>query len=274
MSILSKIKENNNIVKISIAVIAAIVIIVGVYAFLDNDSDDKKDTSLENLTIDRDMDIDSVEDVEKVIAYWIDNNPEAIIQSVTKMQQKAVQKQMQDAQKNISKKKDEIFSSSAPSYSPAGYTATIVEFYDYNCGYCKQANKSVQELLKKDKKVRVIYRDFPILGQLSKEISQVSIAAHMVAPKKFRGLHEKLMSSKISNQNDAIKAAGQVGISTAQIRAVLKNKKDDIDSILQDNLILGSTVGISGTPAFIIGEELLPGAVDAATLKAKIDATR
>ncbi len=190
------------------------------------------------------------------------------------MQQKAVQELMQKAQQNISKMKGEIFDKNAPSYSPAGYDVTIAEFYDYNCGYCKQASKSLQELLAKDKRVKVVYRDFPILGQLSREISEVSIAANMIAPKKFRAVHESLMSSKISNQNDAINAAGQAGVSTLQIKAVLKNKKSEIDKVLADNIALGSQVGISGTPAFIIGEELVPGALDAGSLKAKIDALR
>ncbi len=272
MSILSKLPVNNKVAKIIAAAIA--VIIVGSLAYKFSSNNKSKNDEVANLTIDRDMDIDSVEDVEKVIAYWIDNNPEAIIQSVTKMQQQAVQKQLQEAQKNIAKKKDEVYSDKAPSHAPANYDVTIVEFYDYNCGYCKQANKTVQELIRSDKKVRVIYRDFPILGALSKDLSEVSIAVHLTDQSKFKRFHDHLMSNKITSKEQAIVAAGKVGVNTAQLRQVLKTKQAKIESTLQENLILGSQIGISGTPAFVIGEDLAPGALDIDSLKEKIQAQR
>ena len=273
MSIISKLTEKCNIKKALVA-LGALIIIIGTFLYLSKDSSKDNKALDEVISIDRNMSIDSVEDVEKVIAYWIDKNPEAIIASVTNMQKKAMQQQAKNAQKNISKKKSEIYSDSAPSYSPKGYDVTIVEFYDYNCGYCKQVNKSVEQLIKSDRKVRVIYRDFPILGKVSQELSEVSIAVHLTSPRKFRKFHSKLMSDRFSSKEAAIKAAGQVGINVAKLRTTLRNKKSKIQSILQENLALGSQVGITGTPAFVIGEELVPGALDVNSLKEKINAVR
>lgn len=273
MSKISSILQGNKIKKIVILVAA---IALASYALITyfNKSANNETIADVALEIDRNMNINSVDDVEKVIAYWIDQNPEAIIQSVTKLQQKAMAERMKDAQKNIATKKREIFDSKQPSYSPKGYDVTIVEFYDYNCGYCRQANKIVEELISSDKKVRVIYRDFPILGDLSRKISEVSIAASITDKRKFRKFHNELMSNRIKSQEEAIKLASKVGINVSKLKRTLKNKKSQIDKTLQDNIVLGSTIGINGTPAFVIGEELIPGAVDAATLRDKIKSLR
>ncbi len=272
MSKISSIFKGNKLIKISI--LTAAIALAGYALTSYFNKSDSSATIADVAQIDRDMSIKSVDDVEKVIAYWIDNNPEAIIQSVTKLQQRAMAERMKDAQKNISTKKSEIFDGKQPNFSPSGYTATIVEFYDYNCGYCKQANKIVEELLKTDKKVRVIYRDFPILGELSRKISEVSVAASLTDKNKFRRFHNELMNSRVKSQEEAINLAGKAGINIAKLKRTLKNKKSQIDKILQNNLILGSTIGINGTPAFVIGEELIPGAVDLESLKAKIKEQR
>ncbi len=273
MSIISRLSINNNIVKILIIIAAIILIVGGVYSYSNKESSGNSENILANVepeAINSDMSVKSAEDVEKVIAYWIDQNPEAIIRSVTKLQQKAAQEQINEARKNISSNLGKIFNKKSPNYSPRKYDVTIVEFYDYNCGYCKQASKSVDQLIKSDKKVRVIYRDFPILGKSSRELSRVSIAASIVDSKKFHKFHSKLMSSRVSSKEEAIKIAGNVGINISKLKKALDSKGEKIDSILQENLKLGSEIGINGTPAFIIGEELIPGAVDVAALKAKI----
>lgn len=273
MSKISSILRENKVVKIAILLIAAVLAVFAITSYFLKSQDNKTvaDVAIE---IDRNMNINSVEDVEKVISYWVNQNPEAIIESVTKLQQRAMAERMKDAQKNITNKKKDLYGSKHPSHSPKGYDVTIVEFYDYNCGYCKQASKIVEQLIDTDKKVRVIYRDFPILGELSRQISEVSVAASLVDKKKFRKFHNQLMSNRVTSQDAAIKLAGKVGINIADLKKTLKSKKSKISKILQDNVVLGSSIGITGTPAFVIGEELIPGAVDVETLKEKIRTIR
>lgn len=270
MSIKSKLAENSNIAKLAILSIAVILIITGLFSYFSKSDDSTGNKVAEAITIDQNMSIKSVADVEQVIAYWIDNNPEAIIASVTNMQKRAMEQQLSEAKKNISGKKSEIFSKKSPSFSQGKYDVTVVEFYDYNCGYCKQANKSIGELLSSDKKVRVIYRDFPVLGEASRGLAEISIAVNLTAPKKFRAFHDKLMNGRASSKDAAIKIAGQVGVDIAKLKKTLSSKKSKIAAIITANLKLGSEIGINGTPAFVIGEELIPGAVDAATLKQKV----
>ena len=225
--------------------------------------------------IDPSKSVSEVKDVEEVIAKWVEANPQAIINSVQNMQKKMMEEQSKNAQKNIGQKQNELFNNNdSPQYAPQGYDASIVEFYDYGCGYCKKAQAIVDELVKTDNKLRIIYKDFPILGEPSFEMAKVSIAVNLVAPNSFRKFHDSLMKTQERGKAAALKAAKAAGVDSKKIEDALKNQKEKIEKIIQDNLALGSSIGINGTPGFVIGEELIPGAMDAASLKAKIDALR
>lgn len=242
---------------------------------------DKKEATTETTNeikstgLDPDKDVSDVKDVEEVVAKWIEANPQAIINSVQNMQKKMMEEQTKNAQKNIGQKKEELFNdSNSPQFAPEGYDVSIVEFYDYACGYCKKAQAIVDELLKSDNKVRIIYKDFPILGEPSQEMSKVSVAVNLIAPNSFRKFHDALMKTNERGKSAAMKAAKSVGIDTKKLEDALKNEKSKIEKILQDNITLGSSIGINGTPGFVIGEELIPGAMEVGTFKEKISALR
>ena len=225
--------------------------------------------------LDPDKDVSDVKDVEEVVAKWIEANPQAIINSVQNMQKKMMEEQTKNAQKNIGQKTNELFNdANSPQFAPEGYDVSVVEFYDYACGYCKKAQTTVDELLKSDSKVRIIYKDFPILGEPSQEMSRVSIAVNMIAPSSFRKFHDALMKTNERGKSAALKAAKSAGVDSKKLEETLKSKKSEIEKILQDNVALGSSIGISGTPAFVIGEELIPGAMEIASFKEKINALR
>lgn len=273
-------KKNPAIPFIIVAIVIALVCLV-IYLVVKKPSSKTEDANQNPLGVindsglDKDKRIKDVEGVEEVIAKWIEANPQAIINSVANMQKKAMEEQMKNAQKNIGEKKEQLFNDkNSPQHSPSGYDVTIVEFYDYNCGYCKKAQSTVEKLIKDDKKVRVIYRDFPILGQPSREMSEISIAVNLLEPSSFKKFHDALMESNERGKSGAIKIAKSIGINTTKLEEVLKNDKAKIDKILEENLMLGSSIGINGTPGFVIGEELIPGAMDLNIMKDKINAVR
>ena len=245
-----------------------------------NDGEKKEATAetaneVKSTGLDPDKDVSDVKDVEEVVAKWIEANPQAIINSVQNMQKKMMEEQTKNAQKNIGQKTNELFNDvNSPQFAPEGYDVSVVEFYDYACGYCKKAQTTVDELLKSDSKVRVIYKDFPILGEPSQEMSRVSIAVNMIAPSSFRKFHDALMKTNERGKSAALKAAKSAGVDSKKLEETLKTKKSEIDKILQDNVALGSSIGINGTPAFVIGEELIPGAMEIASFKEKINALR
>jgi len=245
-----------------------------------NDGEKKEATTetaneVKSTGLDPDKDVSDVKDVEEVVAKWIEANPQAIINSVQNMQKKMMEEQTKNAQKNIGQKTSELFNdANSPQFAPEGYDVSVVEFYDYACGYCKKAQTTVDELLKSDSKVRIIYKDFPILGEPSQEMSRVSVAVNMIAPSSFRKFHDALMKTNERGKSAAVKAAKSAGVDSKKLEETLKTKKSEIDKILQDNVALGSSIGINGTPAFVIGEELIPGAMEIASFKEKISALR
>jgi protein-disulfide isomerase len=270
-------------VKATVTVILVALVAGGIYSAVHkkNDNQESSPSSENEALVIKETGLDlkepvtNIGDVEKVIAKWVEANPEAIIQSVVVMQKKAAEKQQEDAQKNVSLKKDDLFNNKkSPTHSPKGYNVSVVEFFDYNCGYCKKAQASVEELLKQDKKVRIIFKELPILGASSVELSKVAIAVSMVNAESYLGFHDALMQSGARTKEDAIKIAKGLGVDEAKLQKVLTDKSSDIEEQIKLNQELAASIGINGTPAFVIGEELIPGAVDFNTLKEKISAQR
>lgn len=219
--------------------------------------------------------VSTVADVEKVMTKWIEANPEAILQSVSSMQQKAMEKQANDAKKNIVNKLEDIYNrKSDPAASSSGYDVAVVEFFDYNCGYCKRAQATVDKLLQDDKKVKVIFKEYPILGQSSEELSKVAIAVNMINSDAYLKFHNALMRSNSKTKDDALKIAKSVGVNIDKLKKTLESKKAEIEEEIKFNRELGASIGVNGTPAFIVGNELVSGAVEIDVLKEKLSAQR
>ena len=279
-------KKNQKPSSLKLVIASVVIASIAGFAYFsatkknEKSDDSKKEASAETNEIkstglDPDKNVSDVKDVEEVVAKWIEANPQAIINSVQNMQKKMMEDQAKNAQKNIGQKKEELFNDvNSPKFAPEGYDVSIVEFYDYGCGYCKKAQATVDDLLKSDNKVRIIYKDFPILGEASQEMSKVSIAVNIIAPNSFRKFHDALMKTNERGKSAALKAAKSVGIDSKKLEETLKNEKSKIEKIIQDNISLGSSIGINGTPGFVVGEELIPGAMEIATFKEKISALR
>ena len=148
---------------------------------------------------------------------------------------------------------------------------TLVEFFDYNCGYCKRAMDDIAKLMKGNPDLRVVLKDFPVLGVDSVEAAQVASAARkQVSGAKFWDFHQKLMMTKGKiGREQAMSAAKEVGLDMAKLQ------KDAADPEIKDKLAgvlkLGEGLSINGTPSYIIGDEVVVGAVGYDELKKRID---
>ncbi len=265
--------------KVTAALVLSVLIICGIYVSTHKkNSKANPSSSVEGMEsvikptgLDVSATVQNIGDVERVIEKWVESNPEAIIQSVVKMQQKAAEKQQSDAQKSISSKQSDLFKEkNDPVYAPKGYDVSIVEFFDYNCGYCKKAQSSVEDLIKQDKKVRIVFKELPILGSSSLELAKVSIAVNMVAAEKYVSFHNAIMKGSARTKEDAITIAEGLGIDVQKIKDTLESKQSQIESKIKSNQELAAAIGINGTPAFVIGENLIPGALDVNALKEKV----
>jgi protein-disulfide isomerase len=143
----------------------------------------------------------------------------------------------------------------------------VVEFFDYNCGYCKRAGANVKKALGDDGNARLVYKELPILSESSKVAAVAALAAARQG--KYAQMHEALMGAR-----GALDQARIMGIASDLKLDMAKLQKDmadpAIEAAIQKNLALAAALGVNGTPGFVIGDKLIPGAVDADVLKKAI----
>jgi protein-disulfide isomerase len=197
-------------------------------------------------------------------------NPEILLEAQQSLKKKQQEEQLRQAQAAISDNKDAIFQSvhDVTLGNPKG-DVTIVEFYDYNCGYCKRALSDMEAILENDKNVRFVLKELPILGPDSLAAHKVSAAFRMIAPEKYGDFHRALLGSEDrATEESAIAVAGRLGVSEADLRA--KMETDAHDEAVKESYALANSLGITGTPSYVVGDEAVFGAVGAEELEAKV----
>ncbi|MDH5739828.1 MAG: DsbA family protein [Nitrospira sp.] len=203
--------------------------------------------------------------VEQVIESYIRSHPEVIEQAQQALEAKRQEEEKVRVREAIATHRSELLHDPASPVSgdPAG-EVTVVEFFDYRCGFCKRVASAVTQLQKEDARVRVVYKDFPILGADSVEAAKAALASH--AQGRHQAFHEALLATKGDLKKEQIlQIASAVGLDTKKLVADMDNP--EWLAIIERNRKIAEDLDITGTPAFVVGTELVPGAVDLATLK-------
>jgi protein-disulfide isomerase len=166
--------------------------------------------------------------------------------------------------------------------SPRGVTVgnkdgdvTFVEFFDYNCGYCKRAMSDMIDMMKADPKLKVVLKEFPVLGPGSVEAAQVAVAVRMQDPsgKKYLDFHQKLLGGRgQADKARAMAAAKDAGLDMARIEKDLSSP--EVRATIEENFKLAEAMGMNGTPSYVIGKQVVVGAVGADALKEKVSIAR
>jgi protein-disulfide isomerase len=148
---------------------------------------------------------------------------------------------------------------------------TIVEFFDYNCGYCKRAFPDIMKLTQKNPDVRVVFKEFPILGPASEQAARVALASK--GDGKYFAIHQGLLNARGSVSGAALSSLIEKhGLNADEI--VTRGKNKDIDAHIKDVRNLAQSLGVSGTPAFIIDNQLFSGALSYDDMQSLIDEIR
>ncbi len=212
------------------------------------------------------------EQIEQIIHDYLLKNPEILIEALQSAEAKQTQDQRATARTAIAAKRDELLNDpSAPSAGNPTGDVTIVEFFDYRCPYCKKVAPSVEALLQEDPKLRVVYKEFPILGSESIFAARAAFAANKQG--KYKPFHSAMMAATGQITEEVVlKIAAEVGLDIAKMKTDMK--APEIDEIIKRNYDLANALGIHGTPSFIIGDSLVPGAVELATLRQMVAAAR
>ncbi|MFW2831192.1 DsbA family protein [Sphingomonas sp. ID0503] len=198
--------------------------------------------------------------IEAIVRDYILEHPEILPEGIERLQRKQAGKTIADNRKAI-----ETPFAGAWAGAEKG-DVVLVEFTDYACGFCRKSVPDIQRLLAEDKKLKVVWRELPIIGPESEPAARVAL----LAAKKGAYLrsHEAFYAGGQLNEAKVAAVAKTVGVDPAAGKAA------DIDAELGQNLQLARTLGVSGTPAFVIGDQMLSGAVGYEALKAAVEAAR
>jgi len=158
--------------------------------------------------------------------------------------------------------------------NPQG-NVTMVEFFDYNCGFCKRAMTDMLDLLKTNPNLKFVLKEFPVLGEGSVEAAHVAVAARMqdVTGKKYIEFHQKLLGGRgAADKARALAVAKEVGFDMARIERDMGS--DEVKKTIDENMKLADALGVSGTPSYVVGEDVVVGAVGIDALREKLNADR
>lgn len=212
------------------------------------------------------------QEVQKVIRETLTNDPKIIVDALQKFQLDQQAKETAQRQKAIEALPGKLAGQKhLASIGNPKASVTVVEFYDYNCGYCRRMAPVIQDVIGADKDLRWVFVDFPILVPTSRTAALAAMAAGEQG--KFKEFHFALMSHNGPVNEDAIDAvAKKVGLDVAKLKKDMQDPA--LETELRKNLQLGAELGIQGTPSFVIGKEFVGGAVDKDQLLKMIDMTR
>lgn len=201
-------------------------------------------------------------------------NPNVVIEALQKHQQQEQQAQLDAAKQVVQAESQRIFTQpSSPIVGNQNGNVSMVEFFDYNCGYCRRAAPDVEKLIADDPNLRVIHKQLPILGPESLEATKVALAARMQDPAIYPKIHHAFMTHEGKLDAAAIeKIAREAGANWEKV--LVDKESDTIKDEIKTNYELAQKLGLTGTPGFIVGSQFLPGAQPFEALKSAIDAER
>src|SRR5690349_7564622 len=215
-------------------------------------------------------------DIEAIIKNYLVTHPEVLEESMTELSKRQADAEAKKHEASVSQNSDAIFNS--PRQVVLGNKdgdVTFVEFFDYNCGYCKRAMSDMLDLLKSDPKLKVVLKEFPVLSQGSVEAAQVAVAVRMQDPsgKKYLDFHQKLLGGRgAADKARAMQAAKEAGLDTARIEKDIQSP--EVRTTIEENFKLAEAMGMNGTPSYVIGKQIVVGAVGVDSLKEKIAVAR
>jgi protein-disulfide isomerase len=204
-------------------------------------------------------------ELEKIIRETLEKNPEIIMNAAQAYQTKQAAEADKKAAEAVVKNQDKLFNNPKDGIdgNPKG-TIQIVEFFDYNCGFCKKAHEPLKELLKTEKDVKVVYKQLPILAESSRTAAKAVLAAGMQG--KYVAMHDAVLDHKGAIDEAALMSiAEKAGVNKDKMKKDMEGP--DVAAQLAASIELGNEIGARGTPTFVFGDKLVPGAMSLDEMK-------
>jgi protein-disulfide isomerase len=212
-------------------------------------------------------------EVEMIVRDYLLRNPEILADMQDEIEDRQRQAQRVALLEAIGTSSDAIFNAAHDGVvgNPEGST-TVVEFFDYNCGFCKRAHEDMAAMVADDPDLRFVLKEFPILGPDSHAAHIVSMAFRTLAPEKYGEFHTTLLMGGRATEASAVAAAIALGVDETALREEMKNPA--IAEAFSETYELAQNLAITGTPSYVIGQEVVFGALGKAVLEEKVALTR
>jgi len=211
-------------------------------------------------------------EIEAIVHSYLVEHPEVLREVSVELEKRQKVEEADLRGHAIADNKEALFDShfQAVVGNPKG-KITLVEFFDYNCGYCKRALSDLVNLIKAEPELRVVLKDFPVLGPNSLEAAQVASAARkQITGDKFFEFHQKLLTTHGPvGREQALAVAKELGLDMDKLQKDMKDPS--IHAGIEDIMKLADSLALTGTPSYVVGDEAVVGAVGMAELKTKVD---
>jgi len=207
---------------------------------------------------------EQAEGIEHIVRQYLLEHPEVLVDALTAYQERQRVAEKERQQEAVQAHRAALAEDpSTPVLGNPDGDVVIVEFFDYRCGYCRRVVRDLHDVVEKDGKIRLVMKEFPILGPASIQASRAALAS--VKQGKYDVYHFALMTQP-GDMSDPhlMQIAKMVGLNVDQLKEDMES--EEIDAMIRRNHALGETLGVNGTPAFVIGNTMVPGAVDAETM--------
>jgi protein-disulfide isomerase len=216
-------------------------------------------------------------EIERIVREYLLSHPELLQEVMSELEKRQAVAEAEKHRTAVKQYSEVIFSS--PRQVTLGNTqgdVTVVEFFDYNCGYCKRAMTDMLDLMKNDAKLKFVLKEFPVLGEGSMQAAQVAAAVRMQdksGGKKYLEFHQKLLTGRgQADKARALAVAKEIGLDVARIEKDMAG--DGVKAQLEESFKLAEALGLNGTPSYVVGNDVVVGAVGLNTLKEKVNAAR
>jgi protein-disulfide isomerase len=215
-------------------------------------------------------------EIEKIVREYLIAHPEVLQEAMAELEKKQAEADAEKHKDAVKEHAQALFSSPRQVVlgNPSG-NVTFVEFFDYNCGYCKRAMDDMMSLLKNDPNLKIVLKEFPVLGPGSVEAAQVAVAVRMQdkTGKKYLEFHQKLLGGRgQADRARALAVAKEIGMNMAQIDKDMQSP--EVKATLQENFKVAEALGLNGTPSYVIGDKVIVGAVGLPSLQEGINNAR
>ena len=214
-------------------------------------------------------------EIERTVKDYLLSHPELLLDVMQELDKRQAEEQAKKLRAAVMENSAAIFTSprQVTLGNPQG-DVTVVEFFDYNCAYCRGAMSDMLDLLKNDGKLKFVLKEFPVLGPGSVEAARVAVAVRMQDKgKKYFDFHQRLLGGRgQADRARALAVAKEVGLDMARLEKDAAS--DEVKATIEESMKLAEALGLNGTPSYVVGSDVVVGAVGLPALKEKVETAR